>query len=220
MKYEKDEEFKEFVDLLDSIDKYDKRIESIKKSGRIRDEKGYLVENSEFIELKNKINYKRNRGYLYLNEDKLYSEFKNIQFERNQKLQPIKIYSADYIKNIIINLDCVLIMKELFKLVNINKTNEVSFDADNNKITLFLKGNEKIELTHRNLILDKYSFDKNISINNEIQLIFDSINNFFKFENNIMNKQNDNMKKTGYLLKKSWIDEWKNFSNYEYIKKN
>ena len=38
---------------------------------------------------------------------------------------------------------------------------------------------------------------------------------FYEFENKSFQKDI-----SGYLLKKEWIDEWKNYSNYEYFKKN
>jgi len=216
MENEKNKEFEEFIKLITSLNNYEKRIESINNSFNSDNDIGYLVDKDEFIEIKNSINYKTNKNYLNpYKEDQLFSEFKISKFENVKKLDAIEINSADYIKNIILNLNCVLITKELFGLVNINTKKQISFIAKKGNLTLILKNNEKLDLSPNNFILDNSSFNKIIpknSVKNEINLICEQMLKFYEFENKSFQKDN-----SGYLLKKEWFDEWKNYSNYEYF---
>ena len=220
----KSDEFEEFIKLITSINDYEKRIESLKDSNNKYNDIGYLVDNDEFKEIKNYINYAKNRGYINpIIKNKLSAGFKSSKFQNIKKLEAIEINSADHIKDILINFDCVLITKELFDLININKRKQIKFNATNINITLFINNNEKIELSHRNFVLDNSSSINNIPINsvdNKIKPIYEQMINYFKFENGIINKSNYEKERFGFLVEKTWIDEWKNYSNYDFVKKN
>ena len=214
-------EFEKFLEYNKIINDYEESVDSITRSGKEMKDTGYLVYNNDYNELKQMLSY--NYYKKNLNGDikkKMFPYFDIDKFNKIKPLEPIKIKSADYIKNIIINFDCILVTEKVINIFSHKKENLLSFTAKNDKITLSINHKEKLELKHKNFILDKGSYDKNEPYNNEINNIFNSINAFFKFENKIANNLVEDRTKYGLLLKKSWIDEWKDYSNYEYIKKN
>jgi hypothetical protein len=174
--------------------------------------------------LKTNLNYKACKDLIIGRKDKRITlKFDEKIFSQIKQLKPIKIKSKEYLKNIILNIKCVLITEELFDLIS-NDEKPISFKAKKNNLILKSKSGEEIELKHTNLVLDCSSLDKKESGENEIKIILDSMWYYFKFVNDLSNKLNDtnqNQKnETGYLVEKSWIDEWKNYSNYEYFKVN
>ena len=214
----RNEEFDKFLNYIKIIHEYEENVESFSKSPNEIKEEGYLIYKDDYDELKDLLNY--NNYKKYLNYDKKGNKpyFNINKFNQIKLLEPIKIKSIDYIKNIIINIGCILVTREIFELVSNKKEKPFAFTANKSKITLSIKYNETLEIDHKNFILDNNSFDKNSPNYNEIMEIFESINKYSSFENSITNNLIDNRQKYGLLLRKAWIDEWKNYSNYENIK--
>ena len=211
------EEFQEFLKYNKAMFEYEKRADTLSNSNTITEERGYLVYYDDFMELKKMLNYDLNKFYLKRNkESSIYSSFK---FEQIKKLEPIEIKSVAYIKDIIINIKCVLVTKELFDLIINKSKNAISFLVDKEYLTLNLKYQEKLELKHNKLILDNIDFDLNEPVS-EINIIYNSMLKYFIYDNNMINELNKSIKKSGHgnLVTKKWIDEWKKYTNYEFIK--
>ena len=217
----KNGKIEEFKDYIHSIFNYEKKLDQLIKPTKEIEGKGYLVFTDDFVDFKNKLNYKNCKKYYSLKEDnELESLFDLNNFNQVKRIEPIEIKSVNFIKNIIININCVLITEELFKIIDSNKIGTIEFKAQNKNLTLFLNNNEQLKLTHNKFILDTSSFEKNDPCKEEIKNIFDSIENYYKFENNFIKDIKEKMSKTayGFLVSKSWFDEWKNYSNYENLK--
>ena len=219
---EKDKE--KFKEYNISIFEYEKKIDSYIQSKKAIEDKGYLVDYEDFNELKQNLDYNSNKFYIKNNlENRISMKFIRTKFDKIKKLEPIKVKSIDYIKNIIINMKCILITEDLSCLIS-NKEKPLSFKVNNDNLVFKIKIGEELNLKHKNFILDDQSFDKKESSDNEIRILFDSMWNYFKFENDIINKLNgidpiNQKNEYNYLVKKSWLDEWKNYSNYENYKK-
>ena len=193
-----------------AIFEYEKRVESLSKSKTTKEEIGYLVYYDDYIELKSVLNCHK----------KWYNQKANIKVNTINKLEPIDIKSANYLKDIIINIKCVLVTEELFELLSNKNKKDISFLVDNQNLTLILRDKEKMKLIHKKFILDDITFDLNEPGLRDVKNILDAIWNYFSCENGIINglKNNSTNQGHGYLVSKSWIDKWKNYSNYEYIK--
>ena len=210
------EEFDKCLSYCKAIYEYEENVNSFCKSLNEIKEEGYLVYLDDYSDIKELLNYNNSKKFLNGNNKNKKNFYFNInKFNQIKLLEPIKIKSIDHLDNIIINIGCILITKELFELLSNNKEKPISFIANKNKITLLLKNKEKLDLNHSNFImeLDKSSHNDN----NEIKDIYNSMGAYLLFENSIINNSIEDRAKYGLLLKKTWIDEWKNYSNYENI---
>ena len=214
-----DKEFDKFLSYNKAIYEYEENVNSFSKSRNIITEKGYLVYLDDYNAIKELLNYNNYKKFLNVNNKYIKNSCFNInKFNQIKLLEPIKIKSADYIKNIILTVGCILITKELLELISNKNEKPISFNADKNKITLSIKNNEKLEFNHTNFILNLETLDKNSPNYKEINDIYESIIKYFTFENEIANNLIEDRDKYGLLLKKTWIDEWKKYSNYDNIK--
>ena len=214
-----DKENEEFLKYKNALGEYEKKVESLSKSKTTKEEKGYLVYYDDFLKLKEIINYDKKRHY-YKGKKIFSLDYNNI--EQIKMLEPIEIKSANYIKDIIININCVLVTKELFDLITNKYNNSILFLVDKQNLTLSLKYKEKLQVVHTNFLLNKFSFDINDPGFNDVENLYKSIENYYIYENNIINQLKNNSKNNGhgFLISKDWIDKWKSYTNYEYIKNN
>lgn len=218
---EEDQKLQRFIEYNNSIFDYDKKISSFDKSPDPIEGKGYLVDYDNFHKLKQLLNYDRFKTYKIRGKDeKINTLFNSNNFDKIEKLKAIESRSPYYIKNIIININCVLITEELFNLVFFTKEKPITFSVQKKNLTLKLKNMQLLELKHNNLVLDYSSFDKNEEDYDEIKNIYDSIRNYFTLENKIIEQLNQNKIKYGYglLVRNFWLNEWKKYTNYEYLK--
>ena len=212
------EELQEFIKYNKAMFEYEKRFDSLSDSKSTKEEKGYLVYNDDFIELKKNLNYEYNKYYLNRNqENRIHFPFK---YEQIKKLEPIEIKSVNYIKDLIINLNCVLVTKELFDLIAIKNKTSISFLVDKDYLTLILNFRDKLQLKHQKFVLNIFSFPKDEPDLGVVDAIYNSILKYFDYENYMINELKNNNKKSGHghLVTKKWIDEWKKYTNYESIK--
>ena len=155
------EKFKEYIH---STFDYENKIDEYIRSYKEVEGEGYLVFSDDFINFKNKIKYKYCKHFSSLKDDKeLISLFDINSYEQIKKLEPIEIKSADYIKSIILYINCNLITKELFNIISIKKGKTVKFKVKNKLITLFLNNNEQLKLTHTKFLFDPKSLNINDS---------------------------------------------------------
>ena len=132
-----------------AIFEYEKRVESLSKSKTTKEEIGYLVYYDDYIELKSILNC----------DKKCYNQKANIKVNTINKLEPIDIKSANYLKDIIINIKCVLVTEELFELLSNKNKKDISFLVDNQNLTLILSDKEKMKLIHKKFCLDDKILD-------------------------------------------------------------
>ena len=167
------------------------------------------------------LNYNHYKTYIKRGkEEKINTLFNSNNFDKIEKLKAIEAKSPHYIKNIIININCVLITEELFNLISNTKEKPITFIVQKKDLTLKLKNMRQIELKHRNFVLDNFSFDKNEKDYDEIKNISDSMWIYFAFESQIVSQLNQKKKNygSGFLVRSSWLGEWKKYTNYEYLK--
>ena len=75
-----------------------------------------------------------------------------------------------------------------------------------------------------NISLSSPGYNNNIIVNQKVDKIYNDLKNYFLNERNIVNILNNNFNQMqiyqGFLVDKEWVDKWKAYSNYEYIKKH
>jgi len=146
------------------------------------------------------------------------------------KINQIEFKTPQYLINMILNGNkYIFINANLWELICYqDKKNDspVLYEVNRNDITFYLD-TELLSFNHNKNIIDKstLNYGSNFKYNyNKITQIFDSIIDYFNFENiilnNLKNKQNSNAATYEYLVNKNWIDKWKKCSNYENIKTN
>ena len=218
---EEDQKFDKFIEYNNSISDYDEKISFIYLTTDSIEGKGYLVDYDKFYKLKQLLNYNHYKAYIKRGkEEKINTLFNSNNFDNIEKLKAIEAKSPHYIKNIIINMDCSLITEELFNLISNTKEKPITFIVQKKDLTLKLKNMRQIELKHRNFVLDNFSFDKNEKDYDEIKNISDSMWIYFAFESQIISQLNQKKKNygSGFLVRSSWLGEWKKYTNYEYLK--
>ena len=174
-------------------------------------------------------------GYLINLKD--YEKIKEIvndvninDYEINFTINQIEIKTPQYLTYMILNENkYIFINTELWRIIcNEDKINDtpIKYKINENDITFSL---DKIEFSFNlnNNIIDKNSLNSNSiykSNYEKITKIYDSINNYYKFEKAILkdlkNKKNSRDKNNEYLIDKKWIEKWETISNYEKIKNN
>ena len=214
--------YDELIKYNHSIYEYEKETSEFEKSDSPIKSKGYIIYNEDFHILKKLLNYNGYKMHVIhgKNNNKKFN-FKEDDIEQIKKLEVIKIKSVEYIKNKIKhnNKDFILITEKLKDLISNKYEKSIEFTAEKGKVILFINQNKPLELQHKNLIL---SLQINETEDDEIQNIYDSIWKFFIFENKITEQLKENNPKSdfGLLVKKIWLDKWKNYTNYDYFKKN
>jgi hypothetical protein len=176
-------------------------------------ENGYIIKLKDYQILKEKINkYQENKNNNQNNEFKI-EKIENIKFNNKEEL-------INLINN---NNEFIIITKELSDIL-CKETKE-----DNSYIYMIQKDCLKLILNkdilsfyHNDNILDQISY----MVYNEEKYknLSKQIKEYYNFENNIiMNLESDSsngLKDIGYLVNKTWVDEWKNYTLYDDIKNN
>ena len=177
---------------------------------------------------------KNNEGYII--DFKNYEEFKNKIFKGDfsnlseiiNKINQIPFKTASYLMNMIYNNNkYIIINKELWKNICLLKTKEeqpITYEIESNDLFLNLDIKLKFYIPNNNNIIVKSSYIDvyflYYSNFKEISDIYDRITKYYEFEKTFFNElKKGNKTSYGYLVDKIWIDEWKEFTNYEYIKK-
>ena len=200
---------------------------------------------NEFKEYVKRINSEisdiiQHKGYLILL--KQYYEFKeglkNIQnqsaykchSQRNSKIKPID--TSDLMEQINNNYKYIIISNKLHQKIcssNYQNTHQIKYLITPSIITLITENGKILQFkNNKDNKIDKLSFIKidnnsNYPIKENSEKIYNDIINYFKIEKDINEKLNNkNIKEEkymGFLVDKSWIDNWKEYSSYDKIKK-
>ena len=214
--------------------KYNKHInifedEFLKKLKPETKYEGYLINLEDYKKLKEKTDYDKLKKQVKLNPGNI----NNLKEE--EKIFPIngiKLKTQSYLINMLCNdNEYIIINKALWECVcekGKEKEESISYKIDKNKkIIITLEKNKKLNFKQNdkiNLIINKKNVDFNINEKskiNEIDDIFESINIYYNFEKQFINKLSLSNKKQefGCLISKKWFDKWLNYSYYEEIKK-
>ena len=196
------------------------------KSSQNTENEGYLIDLKDLEEIKKKTDYNKNK----VKSDKIYNQ------KLNKKLYTLKKINCRSSQNLINmienNNQYILINKELWELLCEKgeedtipikyeiKSDIINFKLIDNKILKFYQNKEIKNLIDKDTYENKNS---NKSDNEELKIIYEDINKYYKFEKefleNIKKKESTTLN-TNYSVTKNWFDNWKEYTYYEEIKKN
>ena len=184
---------------------------------------GYLIFLNDLEEIKEQIKYDECKKLLESQNEKnndwnlIFKDLKNLE---KINIPPVKPIISECIKNLLLNKNkLILISSELFKVISDNNDESISFGINkNNQITFYL--DEELKLQHNNFIFDEKSIKFNRSNFSEIKEIYRSVSKYYIFENNFKNELQNNTSqlKNGFLIRNSWFENWKKYTNYEKLK--
>ena len=202
---------------------YSKQNENIKN-------KGYLVKLEDFKNLKEKIKY----SYFEINYKNDDSEKVQLnEYEKKFFIQQIEFNTSRYLLNMIDNgNEYIIINENLWKVVcDKGKENEPYFEYEinSNNIILNLDNYKNLNFTNysHNNIINKYYFKRDFNSDyDKIKKLYKNIKKYYEFEKKFLNdlkgkRENSSYsEKSGYLISKDWIENWKEYCFYEDIKNN
>ena len=203
----------EINDYLNAIIRFEKTIKDNYNQLNEKMENGYIIKLKDYQILKEKINkYQENKNNNQNNEFKI-EKIENIKFNNKEEL-------INLINN---NNEFIIITKELSDILckESKGDNSYFYIIQKDCLKLVLK-NHMISFFHNDNILDQISY----MVYNEEKYknLSKQIKEYYNFENNIiMNLESDSsngLKDIGYLVDKTWVDEWKNYTLYDDIKNN
>ena len=228
----------EYIKYNEALEQYEKYIKDKYSKNSVHDIilKGYLINLKDFEDLKKGINYDTYKLFRPNNKNgclKLLNSSKETKFK---KVRNIKLNSFKYLVNMLNNNNkYIIITGELWNVVgekdNQNNT-QIDYKIDKDYIIIEFQNQKKISFKHnKNNIIDivGYNSGENIFKPNfdEIKKIYEDIKEYKKLESEFIydikkenNSNGENNKKHGFLISKSWIDKWKELSNYDEIDKN
>ena len=226
MKNNQDIEYKKFIDynnaILNNENYFKKLLENPYENEK---NEGYLIDFNDLEEVKQKLNHNEFKKY-YNKQDEIIINFDKEKFNNIKKIKQIKFKDSKYLISMILNDNkFLLINSELWNLISDeNNKNDKPYIFTIHKksiINLIFKSNEKIFLKYNNFYFDKNSISFTIPYFEEIKEIYEAIDTYYYFEKKFLsniekNKCNSNQ---SYLVSESWLNEWKNYTNYQNIKK-
>ena len=221
------------IQLIFAIYKYEKFIDfiytNIKKDMTY---KGYIIKLEDYQNLKKKVNYNDfyNDKEKNLNYNKINELMNPKETQIDDKIETIIFKSPQDLINLIKKKNEYLIINEdLFNIICNQKKNiqYYSYIIDKNNLVLVFDNGEAVQFYHSNNILDEISYlickdNKLVELSNKIMVYYDYENQIKKkLEiNGSSNNIQENEYEIGYLINKNWIDQWKEYTNYNNIKRN
>ena len=229
--------YDEFIKYNSSISNFENYIKEIYNKPNNEGKKGYIINNKDFEEFKANISKDKYNLFGIKKED-FQKYFDLNKFNKIKKLKQIEFKTSQYLINMILNDNkYIIINEELWKIICDKKyendspiiyyidTDSLYFNFENEKILYF-------DITNKNNLISQYTYNHSkkksdyISNFDEMNKIYNDIKSYFDYENefkaNLKKKKAFSLEyhsKSGYLISKIWIDNWKNFCNYEEIKK-
>ena len=232
-------EFDEFIKYNKALNEFYNFIEYHKTNENNKSEvnyEGYLINLDDFKSFKQNINYdsikncfqkKENNN----NKESIINYFDKENFKKIKKVKNIEIKSYNFLIRMIMNKnEYILITDELWKVIGAKEEKEdppLIFSIKESKLVLNFNDNKKLSFSYQENIINE-----NLLIGNA-QKIYKNLENYFESiveYNNIeklffKNLQNENLnisklENKYFLVDTKWINEWKLFTNYNYIKRN
>ena len=194
---------------------------------------GYIIKLKDYEQLKNKVKYDDLKKFI--NDENLCKQeiFKLIksneindyilrEFDRLRNID-----RKEFLDSIKRNKEYKLINKGLWDVIYGQEKSPLMYLVDYPEITIYLNKKKEKEIIApfsciNNNILNQKSL---ISFGGDkIMNIAKSIIEFHKFESeiefNLKNKNKDIKKNSGYFISKNWVDNWKNYIDYDRINFN
>ena len=203
-----------YSQAFDDFKNYVKRINS-ENSDKKR-HKGYLISLNRYNEFKEVLNNIQNPN-----------DNNKCNSQRNIKLKPVD--TSDLMEQINHNYKFIIINEALHQKIcslNYQNTHQIKYKITPTKIILFTENGKVLQFkNNKDNKIDKSSF---IKIDNNFQKedaekIYKDIINYYKLERDITemlnNKNIQEEKYMGFLVDKLWLDNWKEYSFYDKIKK-
>ena len=203
--------------------------DKIKTTKKNIDKLGYLIDKKAFDTLKEKIKYKRLVKHISNPKDfAKHSCGVSAYNIKTKKCEPKKFNnSQDLLKAFNKKDEYIIISPLLNESINpnYNRLNEkeglLRYQINSNNLIIFLNEFERIVFINNNTnIINNNSF---LKIYNTIEIICNSIIEYYKFEKSLTKELNDNKLKNnnikeGYLVDENWLDNWKKYIDYNNIK--
>ena len=210
----------------DILKLYVYRINSIESTNK-NDKKhnGYLINYTDYKELKNKIDYEKNKG------KKAPYKFDITDKEKIMKIKDLEFKTKEYLINMLFNDNkYIIVSPELWKIIceqKLEKEKPIEYQYIESSTILNLNLNrEIIKFTSQKDNIIEYSNLKNKTYNlfDSIKKTYQNISRYYTFENLVENglkvKKEEKINGKGYLLEKEWIDKWKQQIKYDNIKRD
>jgi len=188
-------------------------------------QKGYIINLNDYIKLKNKINYEKNKSKTITS---------NIEIKENEKILTIKeieFKTHQYLTNMLLNDNKYIIVDGTFWKAICEKGKDISpptqYEITNyteflnvtfkDKKQLIFNNNKKDNILEESKLKSKAdnNFDKIKKILQNIK----TYNDFeIKVEKGLKSTKTTKVNGKGYLIEKDWIDNWKKEIDYDNIK--
>ena len=183
--------------FIKEINGYKVKVKDKDKEKEVKDKvkdkvilEGYLINHNDYEEVKEKINYKNN-----INEIRKNYHYSDIKIEIKEKekifnIKDIEFKTPKFFMNMISNGNkYILINKELWDVIcepTIKDSPPVKYEINKSSIILHLDSNSlTFNNNGKNNILDKNTYkasNTNDIFDEEINKIYEDINNYYKFE--------------------------------------
>ena len=223
-----EEKINKVYEYCKAISKYERKVELISKNYKwVETYAGYIINLKEYNELKDSIHYDNLKEYITdedLCKEKIKELFESEKIDDIKKISMIiEIKKKNKLKKLLESKnEFKLISKELCDTIY-KKKEEIEpkiYIIDYPSLLLFLSQNELVSFSINDNILNRNSFISygEIKILNLAKSLFEFHNFTNKIEMNLKNKPIGDYKDSGFLVNKTWIDNWKKFSNYDRIK--
>ena len=244
MESSKTDELDEFIKYNQAFNEFDNFIDNIKKN-KYKESKenlkyeGYLINLEDIEKFKDNIKYEvfklyfketENNNIIMSKKEEIRKFFDIEKFKKIEKVNNVKISSHEFLINMIMNDNrYILITDELWKVIGAKEEKEdnppLIFSINNkSQLVLYLDNNKKLYFTiyenfiKKNLLLEKNG-EKEIykKVGNYFQSVveYDNIEKFF-----FRDLQNESLSSSEFfLVDEKWINKWRLFTNYHYIKK-
>ena len=193
---------------------------------------GYIIKLKDYEKFKSKIKYDELQKYI--NDENLYKKEINNLIESNEindiliDFKSLKNINKEEFKDKIINqkLQYKLIYKDIWDVIYKPEKSSLMYSIDYPETTIYLENgkgkDEKSSISFSCINNNILNQDSLVSIGGDkLMNIAKSIIEFHKFENeiesNLKDKKEDIKKCSGYFINKNWVDNWKNYIDYERI---
>ena len=215
---------KDFKTILEFLYKCDNGLSNDSKKSKKTIKTGYLIKKKILDELKDKLKYNYLKKYITSEQfGKFFCEIKFNKITTEYINAEIFNTKREFIENLCENNSYILVNYQIPKLLyndyNGDKS-QINYEINSQYLILYLNTKEKIYFKNDSNLININSL---CSMDITVENIYESIIEYYKFEKLIIkqlkedNGQNINK---GYLIDENCFNEWKIYSNYDYIKNN
>ena len=219
------DELKIYLNAFSKLQEYIKNSNEKAKTSEINEE-GYLVNYQNYNNLLQLVLKKHNEAKMIR---------PNLTDDQNEYLYKLPTESKDNLKNVINNGYSFLIINKDFynEICEKKDSHKINYKISKEYITIQDGANPMIFKNGFNNIINKSTYLENIENNNNISQtngantpnqslndIYNDIINYYNSENDIIQKTKSARQEAfqGYLIDNTWVEKWKNFSDYNNIK--